>query len=312
VLNPPAALPLDALTDALGRGWGVRPVSLDYRPVGFGSHHWEVVDAAGRRWFATVDDLHGPGEYGRIDDALATAVALRDAGLDFVVAPLSTVDGGVLVRVGDGFAAALYPFVEGRSFGWGEFASPTHRAAVLEMVTAVHTAPVAARRRARTDDFAVPHVEALRTPVPDAGPYSVRVAGLLDRHADAVHRLLTGYADLVAAASLDRAVLTHGEPHPGNTMLTAGGWRLIDWDTVLVAPPERDLWSLDPGDGSVLAAYEAATGVRPDKDMLALYRTRWTVADVADFVAGLTRPHTGDANDAESWTNLEAIVAGLP
>ncbi|WP_432843998.1 phosphotransferase family protein [Dactylosporangium sp. CA-092794] len=36
-------------------------------------------------------------------------------------------------------------------------------------------------------------------------------------------------------------VLTHGEPHPGNTMRTGGGWLLIDWDTALLAAPERDL-----------------------------------------------------------------------
>ena len=38
-------------------------------------------------------------------------------------------------------------------------------------------------------------------------------------------------------------LLTHGEPHPGNAMLAADGWRLVDWDTALVAPLERDLWA---------------------------------------------------------------------
>ena len=107
-------------------------------------------------------------------------------------------------------------------------------------------------------------------------------------------------------------MLTHGEPHPGNTMLTADGWRLIDWDTVLVAQPERDLWSLDPGDGTLLSAYAEATGVRPLPEMLELFKVRWTVADIADFVASLSRPHTGDANDDAAWTYLEATVAGLP
>jgi hypothetical protein len=57
-------------------------------------------------------------------------------------------------------------------------------------------------------------------------------------------------------------------------MRTDGGWRLIDWDTARVAPSERDLWSLDPGDGSFHAAYLAATGTELWPDVLELYRRR--------------------------------------
>ena len=38
-------------------------------------------------------------------------------------------------------------------------------------------------------------------------------------------------------------VVTHGEPHAGNVMRRSDGRHLlVDWDTVAVAPPERDLW----------------------------------------------------------------------
>jgi aminoglycoside phosphotransferase (APT) family kinase protein len=45
---------------------------------------------------------------------------------------------------------------------------------------------------------------------------------------------------------LSDEVLTHGEPHPGNLIQVGSRWMLVDWDTTLVAPPERDLWLLDP------------------------------------------------------------------
>ena len=93
------------------------------------------------------------------------------------------------------------------------------------------------------------------------GPYAHPVARLIQGHAGA-HLAAPGPLRRVswrpARAQPARTVLTHGEPHPGNTMLTASGWVLIDWDTALAAPPERDLWSLDPGDGSVLDAYADA------------------------------------------------------
>ena len=125
-----------------------------------------------------------------------------------------------------------------------------------------------------------------------------------------LRQLLARYDELVrrARAQPARAVLTHGEPHPGNTLLTDGGWTLIDWDTALTAPPERDLWSLDPGDGTILDAYADATGVVPRPDLLGLYRLRWDIADIAVDVGRFRRPHAGSADDSESWELLRATL----
>jgi spectinomycin phosphotransferase len=106
-------------------------------------------------------------------------------------------------------------------------------------------------------------------------------------------------------------VLTHGEPHPGNTMHTESGWLLIDWDTALAAPPERDLWDLDPGDGTLHAAYTAATGTRLRPDLLELYRIRWDLTEIAAGLARFHEPHTNTADDQEIWNILTELVPGL-
>ena len=111
-----------------------------------------------------------------------------------------------------------------------------------------------------------------------------------------------------ARAHPARTVLTHGEPHAGNTLLTAGGWVLIDWDTALSGPPERDLWSLDPGDGTILDAYADLTGVVPRTDLLGLYRLRWDIADIAMDVGRFRRPHAGSAEDSKSWELLSSAI----
>ena len=56
MLTPPDDLSDDALSDTVDRAWGVSGGSLAYRPVGFGSHHWEV-RAGAARCFLTADEL---------------------------------------------------------------------------------------------------------------------------------------------------------------------------------------------------------------------------------------------------------------
>ncbi|MEU6251152.1 phosphotransferase [Streptomyces sp. NPDC047043] len=98
-------------------------------------------------------------------------------------------------------------------------------------------------------------------------------------------------------------MLTHGEPHPGNIIRSPAGPRLIDWDTVQIAPPERDLWMLttaladllgeEPAcdDDQALARYTRLTGRTATPTGIALYRLWWTPADIAVFVDELRRPH---------------------
>jgi hypothetical protein len=325
MLTPPDDLPETVLASALGRWWGMTVASMQYRAVGWGSHHWEVADAAGSRWFVTADELDKrrvrDGEslavaFGRLRAALAAARDLRACGRTFVVAPVAAGDGEPVIQVGDRFGVAVYPFVDGQSFDWGEFASPGHRLGVLGLVVAVHTAPAAASRHAPADDFAVPHrdeLEAACDPageIADSGPYARPASLLVRQNAAPIRRLLARYDDLVAQAQAQPAqtVLTHGETHPGNTMLTAEGWRLIDWDTALVALPERDLWNLDPGDGSILEAYADATGVVPRSALLDLYRLRWDITDIAMDLDRFRQPHTGTIDDDKSWDLLSSLI----
>lgn len=327
MLTPPAGLTEELLASVLARGWGLSVTTMVYRPVGWGSHHWEVTDAAGTRRFVTADELenkrHTRDEpltqaFGRLRASLATAMELRGHGLEFVVAPVAARDGEPVVRAGDRFGVALYPWVNGQSFDWGDFSGHVHRQAVLEMLVAIHTAPRPAGRPALADDFAIPHRDELEAALAGAdadgaGPFAGPLAQLVAQHAQTVRASLDFYDQRRSRALAQpiAPVVTHGEPHPGNTMLAGGRWLFIDWDTVLVAPPERDLWSLDPGDGSVLAAYAAATGVTPRPELLELYRRRWDLADVAIDVSRFRRPHEGTPEDEKAFELLRSVVEEL-
>ncbi|MFD1535716.1 hypothetical protein ACFSJ0_01645, partial [Nonomuraea guangzhouensis] len=141
----PAGLDERALLDSLGE-WGIGAVSLDYAPVGFGDYHWVAADADGPRWFVTVADLtqKGPFEQGSAESglrqAMDTAVALREQGLDFVVAPL----GESLRLLGQRHAVSVFPLVHGRTGDFGQSLTAGERAAVVELLAELHrTAPPA-------------------------------------------------------------------------------------------------------------------------------------------------------------------------
>ena len=108
----PPALEDSAIAKSLIRHWALGVESLSYCPAGGGSYHWTVVDTNGGRHFATADDLTVKPWLGSTRDevfiglrsALKTAFTLREAGLGFVVAPLPTEGGHVVIRIDERYS----------------------------------------------------------------------------------------------------------------------------------------------------------------------------------------------------------------
>ena len=107
MLTVPGDLDESALTPVLRGGWKIDVGSMSYLPVGWGSHHWNVHDRDGMRWFVTVDELETKrvsndesvaDGFARLRASLRTAVALRNAGCEFVVAPVPATGANGPVR----------------------------------------------------------------------------------------------------------------------------------------------------------------------------------------------------------------------
>ncbi|MEP6623164.1 MAG: phosphotransferase [Acidimicrobiia bacterium] len=316
MLTRPTDLTDVAVRAAVEDGWGVDAISLVYRPVGFGSHHWELRDAAGVRWFATVDRLGVAPDASRrrLEAAYRCAVHVRNTGCESVIAPVPTMTGALLVALEADYAMALFPFVVGQSFAWDDFSTPHHRSEVLDLLVAVHRASHP-EGTVVVDDFVIPHRRLLeRSSAPDGpGPYSAAAGSLLAAHRDAIGRALDRYDRLGSSNDVPQTpwVVTHGEPHPGNTMRTDAGWVLVDWDTALIAPPERDLWWLDAADDAMPEQYESATGYRPRRWMLDRYRLGWDLADLGVYARRFAGPHGDSDDDRKSWSEMQRLVNRL-
>jgi spectinomycin phosphotransferase len=306
----PDALEASAVVAALGRGWNFDAVDVDYAPVGGGSYHWRVADPAGRRAFVTVDDLDQKtwlgdtreASFGGLRDAFDTAAELAAHGLTFVVAPLRTRDCAPLVRLDDRYALAVFPFVEGVPGTWGGFETDADRLAVVDLVAAVHRVPVGARA-VGLDISGREHLEAaLRDlDVPwTGGPLAEPTREAMRSAAPALVDLLA-FADRRRVEAEERgvhSVVTHGEPHSGNIVRTSGGPVLVDWDTVALAPPERDLWMLN-GDG-MPELYQERSGLGVNDAALDYFRLSWELKDLAEYLNVLRAPHS-DNDDTQAW-----------
>ena len=320
MFTQPADLPEVLLSDALSDGWGFRAASLSYQAVGFGSHHWLAVDPGGLKLFVTVDDLSEKlrdgadttsAVFGRLGQAFESALSLRrDAGQDFVVAPLPAAGGRVLRRLTGRYSLVVHPYLAHRHSGQdGEFASSADRRAVLALLVRLHRAKAA---RPPADRFEIPGRAALLAAMHgtgepwQAGPYGTRSRDLLARHAADLGALLAAFDELAgrARARDDRMVITHGGPDAGNVLKTPAGLVLVDWESALMAPPERDLWALAETDPGLLDAYSAATGTAIDTGALALYRMWYDLAEISLYIRWFRSSHGDTADAAEGWQNL--------
>ena len=315
---PPEGLDEAALSEAVARCWGVDVESISYEAVGGGSHHWLLRTADAGYRFVTVDDLGAKpwlgadhdSAFAGLEAAFRTARKLRASGLDFVVAPIPAADGTMVTRLDGRFSAALFPYIAGRAGQFGEKFGRRDRQDLCEMWAKLHLATAVVRDGAPRRSLDVPGRADLDGALRNldspwtGGPYSERAREWMTAGRDLVEASLDRYDRLAGEVATRELVITHGEPHGGNLIRTEDGLHLIDWDTVAMAPPERDLWMLDDGTVEGLRAYIEATGHAIDRSALDFYRLAWLVTDVAAFTTELRRPHTDDANSAHAWRAL--------
>jgi spectinomycin phosphotransferase len=309
MLTPPASVTDRDVLRAVARHWLPEADEVAHLPWGFGAYHWRVA-GGGTVLFATLDALAPRHSAASLEAAYAGAAALAAGGLESVCAPLRTRSGAgagaFTVPYGDG-ALSVTPWVEGRTPTEAEAAGPAHAAEVVRALRALHATAVlppalpvwaprvgpgfAAGLRART---AEPWT---------SGPLAEEARTALAAHGDAIARWTDRYLHLAAAARARRTswVPTHGEPHHANQLLTPTGLRFVDWESLALAPRERDLADVPP---ALRDAFD------PDPAMLELFALDWRLSELDEYARWFTAPHTGTADDHTALADLHEELAG--
>ena len=124
----------------------------------------------------------------------------------------------------------------------------------------------------------------------DSGPYGEDTREAIRERLRDIATWTADYHRLAAAAAEQTWVPTHGEPHTRNQLATPDGPVLVDWESIRLAPRERDLrWLHGRGDPALVAMFDV----------------EWRLDEISQYAAWFGAWHTGTASDAVAFAGLQ-------
>lgn len=225
---------------------------------------------------------------------------LRQQGIEHVIAPLAAQSGQLWTPLDD-FKLALFPFIDGQD-AYQVAMADVHWLTLGRALKAIHVAGIPAHVRAqiRQEDYAdnwrviVRRFVALAEDDRTHDPVTSQLAAFLRAKRDTITKLVERAESLAAIlrGRQARLVLCHGDIHAGNVLIGASGaFYLVDWDTLILAPKERDLMFVGGGlfmnmrtpEQEETLFYQGYGETDIDPVALAYYRYERIVQDIAAF-----------------------------
>jgi spectinomycin phosphotransferase len=316
-------IPAARVGSVVRREWVVDINTVDHVEVGSTGWHWVLGDDDGPRWFATVVAARTYAERRSLVEAFEAASSIARE-LPFTVAPVHTRGARVALDIAPGCLLTVAPYVEGDAFGSGSLTGDLERGVVASMMGELHrqpsprTMPVWRPQLGRHDNTRRADLERrLAQEVWSGGPWSVPASRMVLESRPAIRAALRRYSLLAAAVtgSMERWVVTHGEPHARNLMRTPDGPRLVDWSTVALAPRERDLGdALGAADGEDPWYSYLEAGGRPvplSADTMELFALQSHLSGLCEHAVRFSRAHDDTPDERRCFGDLERELGSL-
>ncbi len=303
-------VPDETLLACLWNHYGLHATEIAFLPIGNDVHTavYRVVADDATQYFLKLRS-------GAFDEpTVAIPRFLSDRGIASIIAPIETRARQLWARL-DAFAAILFPFVAGQN----GFASPLSERQLMKLGVALRSihatvVPPSLRAAIPQESYAshwrdrVKMVQTCAEETVVAEPSAAQLAAFLRARRDEISHLVTradALGDALRAQSPTH-VLCHADIHGGNVLIgTGGALHIVDWDTLIFAPKERDLMFVGGGVGGAWnTAREEALFYRGygqtviNPLALAYYRYERIVQDIAAYGAQLLLTDEGGADRA--------------
>ena len=287
VLAPPAGVTDAEVLEAVRRHWASDVDRVVHLAVGWGGYHWRA-DVGDEPVLFTTLDIPLPRHTAASLEGAYAAAAATARDVDFVWPPLPTHDGRFTVPLSWGTLSVT---------GWLAGEAPTSSTPRLARMLADLHAVAPPPGAPRWSTLVSPDLgDRLGEKVTDAwpAPHGPAARDLVRGRLGEVARWADEHGRLLAGVDEAAYVVTHGEPGVHNQWLAAGRTWLLDWETLLLAPAERDLATL------------VNEGVEVDADpaLVRLFDLEWRLSEVESFATWLQQPHTDGADERQALAGL--------
>jgi len=238
---------------------------------------------------------------GEFDDlTILVPKLLHEQGIRNVIAPVASQSQQLWVELDD-FKLSVFPFVQGRD-GYEMALQDHHWVELGRALKAIHSAglPPAVTARIQRERYSAQWREAVRgfqalvEQTAFADPIAGELAAFLKWKRDTIDRLV-GQAEALAAvlqADSQPFIVCHADIHAGNILIsTDDHLYIVDWDTLTLAPKERDLMFVGGGlfggwrspQEEEALFYQGYGAAAIDGTALVYYRYERIVQDIAAY-----------------------------
>lgn len=261
------------------------------------------------------------GEF--LEASVSVPKHLADLGMKQVIPPIATKTRQLWASLGS-FKAILYPFVEGHNAmevnmsdqQWIEFGATMQRFHKVDIPQAItHGVPRETfsstwRERVKTFLGRIEH-EAFKEPIAE------RMSLFLKAKTDEILKIIKRAENL--AHKLHKQpllyILCHGDIHGWNLLLDhEGDLYVVDWDTLIFAPKERDLMFISAGLGDSGKTpleeknlfYQGYGQTEINHDAIAYYRFERIIEDIAVYCEQIFLSDEGEEDRLQSFEYLQS------
>lgn len=307
---------LHKLISCLQNAYGLSAAEVAFLPLGadMNSAVYRVAGIEGTGYFLKLRS----GDF----DEMGVLVPhlLQAHGVVEVIPSLPTLDDQPWIRL-DEYAVILYPFVEGQD-GYEVELSDAQWVALGAAIRELHdlSLPPDLDGHMPRETYGghwrnlVRHfmTTQLNSRYDDA--VAAEMADFLRRKHEEVLRLADQVEALAGMLSAQppQMVLCHADLHAGNVLISQGELFVVDWDTLLLAPRERDL--MFPGGAQGFRGhmpaqeeslfYQGYGSTSVNQQALAYYRGERIIEDIAVECRQVFGQQAGDADRAQEFANV--------